>query len=60
MIHNCYTCDYGNIRYDKLGMIIGVDCSADNMRYIPAMDIKMNGACPKWVERDDHERLHRS
>lgn len=53
---NCYTCGYARRVYDKKGMVLGVECSRDNMQYFPDPHIKMFLAqCSKWVEDDGHE-----
>lgn len=50
---SCYNCSYGHERYDKNGLIAGVDCARENMRYLPDMHIKLFSPCDWWAERDD-------
>ena len=49
---NCLQCYYANPHYSKNGDIEGVDCSADNMRFIP-YDIAACQYCGRYAERDD-------
>ena len=52
MTHSCMDCYYCNERYAQDGHIIGVDCSADNMRFID-LDIAQCMRCGRWSERED-------
>ena len=47
----CTDCYYANECYDRDGIQIGVDCSKDNMRFIP-MDIAECQYCGAYAERD--------
>ena len=49
---NCFNCGYAYRHYNK-GVCDGVDCSKDNLRFIPAYEILDFNACPAWIERDD-------
>lgn len=49
---NCFNCGYGYAHYNK-GVCDGVDCSKDNLRFIPAYLITRNNACPAWIEKDE-------
>ena len=54
---NCYNCDYGHRVYDKKGMVLGVECAHDNMRYLPDQHIRLFcNHCPNWTEADIHDR----
>lgn len=47
----CTTCYYAQDRYDKDGCKCGVDCSKDNMRFIP-FDVADAMYCGAYAERD--------
>lgn len=49
---NCFNCGYAQRVY-KNGMVEGVDCSKDNLRFIPAYLIEKDNGCPSWIEGDD-------
>lgn len=48
----CTNCYYGEIRYNKDGQKIGVDCTRDNMRFID-IDIADIMSCGAWAESED-------
>lgn len=53
---NCYNCDYGHRIYDRKGMVLGVECAHDNMRYLCDFEIKTERKhCPNWTEADIHD-----
>ena len=51
-IHSCHDCYYANPHYNQNGVIVGVDCSADNMRFIE-YEYSSCMRCGRWAERDD-------
>ena len=54
MNRNCYTCAYGTHRYDSKGLIVGVECTRDNMRFLPDAHIRLfSKDCINWTEADE-------
>lgn len=49
---NCLNCWYAEPRYSKTGVIIGIDCTKDNMRFIE-YDIASCQYCGAYAERDE-------
>ena len=49
---NCLSCYYARARYNRNGVLIGVDCCEDNMRFIE-YDIALIQHCGRFAERDD-------
>ena len=52
MSHNCFDCAYHRERFNKNGVLIGVDCAKDNMAFID-YDMASSMRCGAWCEDDE-------
>lgn len=52
---SCYNCAYGHEHYDRNGLIVGVDCARENMRFLPDPHIQLFSPCDWWAERDEND-----
>ena len=50
--HSCLDCYYASERFNRNGVFIGIDCSADNMRFID-YDVAHCMRCGRWAEKED-------
>lgn len=50
----CTDCWYAREHYDRDGLQIGIDCSKDNMMFIP-LDTAQAMYCGAYAERDEED-----
>ena len=55
MRHNCFDCAYHRERYNRNGVLLGVDCAKDNMFFVE-YDEAMSMRCGSWCEEDENDR----
>lgn len=48
----CTNCYYSNPRYNAKGEQIGIECGADNMRFLE-LDVAQVAHCGRWAEPED-------
>ena len=49
---NCWKCYYSKPVYDRDGEQIGIECGADNMRFLE-IDVAQVVYCGRWSEAED-------